>query len=137
MQTAAESSSARIGRYTLLEPLGEGGMARVFLAQKDGSTEICVLKRLHVQLETNKLATKRFQREAHIASLLSHRAIARVLDAGIEDESFCIAMEYIAGQTLEAILDAVHKNDRLLPLPLALLIASETLDALAYAHDFT
>lgn len=126
----------RIGRYALLEPLGEGGMARVFIARKDGSNEICVLKRLHGQLESNKLALKRFQREAHIASMLSHRAIARVLDAGIEEQSFCIAMELIAGHTVEAIVEALHKQSRAVPLPIALGIASEALNALAYAHDF-
>jgi serine/threonine protein kinase len=126
----------RAGRYTLLEPLGAGGMARVFLAQKDGSSEICVLKRLHGPLESNPLVAKRFHREAHIASLLSHRAIARVLDAGIEDSSFCIAMELIAGQTLEAILAALAQEKRSMPLPIALRVAVETLEALAYAHDF-
>jgi serine/threonine-protein kinase len=127
----------RLGRYALLEPLGEGGMARVFLARRDGSNEICVLKRMHAHIEANDLAAKRFHREAHIASLLSHHAIARVLDAGLEGDSFCIAMEHIAGQTVEQILLELQKKSRLLSLEHALLIAEQTLEALAYAHDFS
>lgn len=126
----------RLGRYALLEPLGEGGMARVFIARRDGSNEICVLKRMHAHIEANDLASKRFHREAHIASLFSHPAIARVLDAGLEGDSFCIAMEHIAGQTVEQILLELQKNSRLLTLEHALFIAEQTLEALAYAHDF-
>jgi serine/threonine protein kinase len=40
------SSLRRIGRYAILEDLAKGGMAQVYLAQKDGSPDICVLKQL-------------------------------------------------------------------------------------------
>src|SRR5688572_10911728 len=109
-------------------------MARVFLAQKDGSNAVCVLKRLHAQLAANRIAVRRFEREAHIASLLEHRAIARLIDAGAEGDAFCIAMEYVAGQTLEAIFDQLARRGRSMPLPIALWIAREVLDGLAYAH---
>jgi serine/threonine-protein kinase len=138
MEEAQETSEvrapARIGRYVVHEPIGEGGMARVFLAQKDGATSVCVLKRLHVQLEQNSGAAKRFQREAHIASLLKHPNIADILDAGIEDGSFCIAMEFVAGETLERMLSASALRFGTLPIEVTVQIMSDALAALEYAH---
>ncbi|MCK6552642.1 serine/threonine protein kinase, partial [Myxococcota bacterium] len=133
----SEPSPGRLGRYTLLAPLGEGGMARVFLAQRDGATDVCVLKRLHVALEGHPIALKRFQREAHIASLLHHPAIARVVDAGLERGSFHLALEYVAGETLEAVASRAIARWGAVPLALTLAVASAVLDALAYAHTLT
>lgn len=123
----------RLGRYTLLDELAQGGMSRVFVAQKDGADGICVLKQLLVELKTHEVAAKRFHREAHIASFLDHPHIARLLDAGFEDDSFCMAMEFIAGSDLESILRAL--DGRMMPWQLAVAIGLFVLEALAYAHD--
>lgn len=72
----------RIGRYAILEDLAKGGMAQVYLAQKDGSPDVCVLKQLLGELAGHATAGKRFYREAHVASYLSHPNIARTIDAG-------------------------------------------------------
>lgn len=118
----------------LLEPLGEGGMARVFVAQKDGATDVCVLKQLHVQLEQNSEAAKRFIREANIASQLTHPNIAEIVDAGVEGGRFCLAMEFIAGQTVEAMVKKAKEKGGILPLEISIPIVLQSLDALAYAH---
>ena len=44
--------SGRVGRYTLIHRLGQGGVANVFLARRDGSNEACVLKLLRVESKT-------------------------------------------------------------------------------------
>lgn len=127
---------SRLGRYTLLEPLGEGGMAKVHLAKKDGSNQIVVLKQLHVQLESNSEAGRRFYREANIASQLNHPAICQVTDAGIEGGRFCLAMELIAGETVEALVTAAQERGGVLPFEVSIPIMLEALEALAYAHEF-
>lgn len=127
---------SRLGRYTLLEPLGEGGMAKVHLAKKDGSNQIVVLKQLHVQLESNSEAGRRFYREANIASQLNHPAICQVTDAGIEGGRFCLAMEFIAGETVEALVTAAQERGGVLPFEVSIPIMLEALEALAYAHEF-
>jgi serine/threonine protein kinase len=129
-----DPATQRIGRYTVLEPLGEGGMARVFIAQRDGGHDICVLKRMHVQFEQSSVALKRFQREAHIASFLDHPAIARILGAGVEDGSFCLAMEYIAGETVERLVERSVQALGSVPFDVAMAIALRMLEGLAYAH---
>jgi serine/threonine-protein kinase len=125
----------RIGRYSLIEPLGEGGMAKVWVALKDGAADVCVLKQLHVQLEQNSEAAKRFIREANIASQLIHPSIAKIVDAGIEGTRFCLAMEFIPGQTVEAMVKQAKDKGGILPLEISIPIILQSLEALAYAHE--
>jgi serine/threonine-protein kinase len=122
----------RLGRYHLITELGRGGMAQVFLARREGTAEPCVLKLLLMELSGHELAFKRFQREAHLASILDHPHIARVLDAGAEGDRFCIATEFIAGKDIGAIIRELGGP---MPLDVCVSVAMAVLDALAYAHD--
>jgi serine/threonine-protein kinase len=125
----------RLGNYTLLSDLAKGGMAQVFVAQRDGAPEICVLKQLLVEMEQNETAVKRFHREAHVVSLLRHKNIARVLDAGLEGDTFCLAMEYIPGKDVESMVLRLADQGLMLPPSVTIPIALGVLDGLAYAHD--
>lgn len=127
----------RIGRYTLLRELGRGGIGAVYLARKDGASEICVLKQLLVEHADNRGLERRFRREAHLTSQLDHPNIARVLDAGTEDEGFFIAFELISGQTVTAILQRLDEHDDWLTPSIALRISLEVLDGLVHAHGRT
>ncbi len=124
----------RLGRYAIAEELAKGGMAQLYVARKDGARELCVLKRLLVELESDEIARARFQREAHVASYLSHPNIVKTIDAGFEGGTFCIASELVAGQTLELILERLRALGRSLPPEAAIAIVMKLLDALSYAH---
>lgn len=128
---------ARLGKYTLIKALAKGGMAQVFLAQRDGAEEICVLKQLLHEVAEHETAVKRFHREAKLAAYLNHRHIARVLDAGFEAGTFCIAMEYVLGKDLEAMSHHLVKQGRLLPYQVSLSSILGALSGLAYAHRAT
>ncbi len=110
-------------------------MAQVYLAQKDGSPDICVLKQLLGELAGHATAGKRFYREAHVASYLSHPNIARTIDAGFEDDAFCIAMEFISGRDVESMMHLLMRQGRMLPYEVSLAVTLGVLDGLAYAHD--
>lgn len=126
----------RIGKYTLLGTLADGGMGRVFLAQKDDSEEMCVLKQLHVEIEEeHETASIRFQREAAIASKLDHPNIAKVLDSGFEGGRFYIAMEFIAGQTFDDVARKLEDQGKQLPVEIVLAVITRVLDGLALAHQ--
>lgn len=127
----------RLGRYTLLSPLGEGGMATVHVAQRDGDPRLCVLKQLHLRLTDHEETSRRFYREAHIASQLNHPGIARVVDAGVEDGVFCIALELIAGQTVEQIIRRARARGGTLPFEVSIHILLQALDALVHAHELS
>jgi hypothetical protein len=124
----------RFGRYTVLAPLAVGGMAQVHLAVRDGSDEICVLKRLLGSMLEHDTASIRFEREAHLAAQLTHPNVARVLDAGREGEVFYMTMEYIAGKDAEAMAHALMRGGRMLPFAVGMAIGLGVLDGLAYAH---
>ncbi|MCA9555449.1 MAG: serine/threonine protein kinase, partial [Myxococcales bacterium] len=124
----------RLGPYTLLEPLGQGGMAQVFIARRDGASELTVLKLLHASMVQNSEAARRFIREANIASQLQHPGIAQLLDAGWEADRFYLVMELIAGQTLEDVLKATRAHGGVPPADITVPLLLQALDALAYAH---
>lgn len=125
----------RLGRYRVLRELASGGMGKVFIAQRDGEDGVCVLKRLHVEMELHHTAGLRFQREAQLASMLDHPNVARVNRSGIEDGKFCIEMEYIAGHTVSEVLRALLEAGRLPPYELSVNVVLGVLEAVSYAHD--
>ncbi|MBK6689834.1 MAG: protein kinase [Deltaproteobacteria bacterium] len=134
----AEVPSARtFGRYRLLEQFAEGGMGRVHLARKSGTSELCVLKLLQERFEETEEVGRRFRREAHLVSFLDDPHIARVLDAGSHDGAFYIAFELIEGHSLAQLLSRLSRANRWLPPAAAVRIVVEALDGLAHAHERT
>ncbi len=109
-------------------------MASVFRARRDGASEDCVLKLLHLELEGDVVAQKRFLREAHLTSALHHPNVARLLDAGSAEGSFYIAFEFIEGLTAKKINGALHAKGVVTPV-VGLTIISKVLKGLAYAHQ--
>lgn len=130
-----DGSIGRLGRYALLQSLAKGGMAQVYVAQKDGAREVCVLKQLLLELEEHEIAGKRFHREAHVASFLNHPNIARIMDAGFEDDTFCIAFEFIAGKDGESMMHRLLSEGRMLPYEVSIAFGLGVLQGLAYAHE--
>src|SRR5688572_14855837 len=124
---------SRLGPYTLLERVGRGGMGEVHIARRDGSTTLCVLKQLRERAEGDQLF--RLKREAHVLSQLTHPNIGRLIDAGVDGETFYLALELIPGQTVRRILKRLADTQRRFPIDIAIQAALEVLDGLAYAHD--
>jgi|GEM_PF-5012224 len=127
----------RFGRYEILAPLAEGGMAKVHLARRENAEDICVLKRLKIDLIDNQVTSARFEREANLIAQLSHENIAAVLDAGREGATFYIAIEFIAGKDVESVMHHLMKNGFMMPYQASVHIALKTLKALSYAHKAT
>ncbi len=129
----SEDRAPQIPNYEVLECLGKGGMASVWLAQRTHSEQFCVIKVLHPSMMDTETAEQRFLREAHICALLDHPNIAHLYDAGRVDQTLYLSLEHIDGRDLEQILAAGAP----LPPELVLTIAYGVLDALQYAHSFT
>ena len=127
--------SGRVGRYTLIHRLGQGGVANIFLARRDGSNEACVLKLLRAEEEGDRHSMARFQREAQLASLLHHPNIARITDAQFEDGTFYIAMEHIRGHTIGELMRRLLTNGMLPSIGTVVFIGARALEGLAYAHE--
>src|SRR5688572_638925 len=110
----------RIGSYAVIAELGSGATSRVLLGQRDDEAEVRVLKQLRLELASDSVARMRFQREALLATRLEHPSIARICWSGIEDGNFCLAMEFVAGQTLGAILGRGTRLPQNISIPIVL-----------------
>lgn len=127
--------SPRLSRYQVHQRLAVGGMAEIFVAQKHGSPDVCVVKQLHSHLAEDGVVGARFLREAQVASLLNHPHIARLTDAAREAGNFYLAMEHIAGQDVETMMFRLMEQRKMLPPELSVTVTLDVLEGLDYAHD--
>jgi predicted Ser/Thr protein kinase len=121
-----------VGRYEITGELGRGAMGVVYKAQDPtiGRTVALKTMRLDVHgLETDEVL-RRFKNEARAAGLLNHPNIVTIYDAGEQDGMFYIAMEFIEGTTLQALL---AENHPLSPEE-TLQISRQICKGLDYAH---
>ncbi|MHC4247808.1 MAG: protein kinase domain-containing protein [Planctomycetota bacterium] len=119
----------RVGRYELIEKIGEGGMGTVFKARDGSSGRVVALKVLPPKLAEDKIFMGRFQREAIAVTRLDHPNIVRGLDVGTADDAHYIAMEFIDGLDCDKML---ARRSRL-PEREAANIAMQVAKALEYA----
>lgn len=128
----------RLGRYRLLLELGQGGMARVYVALSSGLggfNKLVVLKVMRDELRETESSLAMFLAEARLAARMNHPNIVQTLEVGEDGGRYFICMEYLEGQTLGRLLKKTSEK----PLPLAARIEliCQVLEALAYMHAFT
>jgi serine/threonine-protein kinase len=118
-------------RYRILRTLGEGGMGRVYLAEHVRMGRLSAVKVMSPALAPTPDAISRFNREAANASRINHPNVAAIYDFGeTEDGTLYLAMEYVEGRTLTAVL---RDGGPLLPVRAAEL-AGQIADGLHAAH---
>ncbi len=125
-------------RYQIVAPLGEGGMARVFVAQTKGAEgfkRLFVLKRLRPEMSDHAEVVTQFIDEARLGASLVHSNIVPVFDFGRDAEGYFMAQEFILGRDVDGVVrTSVAKFGRTLDVEVILYIAQEALKALGYAH---
>jgi serine/threonine-protein kinase len=128
----------RVGRYELLQRLGHGGMATVFLSRASGTAgfeKLMAVKVIHPHLASEPEFVEMFLDEARIAARIHHPHVVEILDLGREEGVFFMVMEYVEGETLASLLRQLNKADERLPLAVALQIVADACGGLAAAHD--
>jgi beta-lactam-binding protein with PASTA domain len=119
-------------RYRIVQPLGNGGMAEVYLAHDDILDRDVALKVMSGRYAGDEEFVERFKREAQSAAALSHPNIVSIFDRGAsEDGTYYIAMEYLPGGTLK---DRITKRGALPPRTAAA-VALQIAEALCAAHE--
>ena len=123
-----------IGRYQIIEELGEGSMGKVYKALDPKINRLLAVKtiRLSDEFEEDVIQEikKRFSREAEIAGKLSHPTIGTIYDVGEEGELTYMAMEFVEGVNVEQ-----HTvKDNLLPFRKTLKVIADVAEALDFAH---
>ncbi len=131
--TRCVNPGTTIERYVILERLGEGGMASVYLARHSILGSRHAVKVLRPELANNAALRGRFLAEGRIAAQIRHPNVIDVTDVVIAPGIAGLVMEYIEGPTVDQWIDA-----RKTPCSLAelLAIALPVLDGLAEAHAY-
>lgn len=93
-----------LGKFKILDEVGAGAFATVYLGRNLETNEIVAVKVLSQQLTRDRRYVERFQREAMLAQRLKHPNIVRVLDHGIEDGRHFLVMEFVEGVTLDKVI---------------------------------
>jgi eukaryotic-like serine/threonine-protein kinase len=118
-----------LGNYQLIEVLGQGHWASVYLGQHQHLHTQAAIKVLHGALTPSE--TESFLSEARTLARLRHRHIVRVLDFGVQEGTPFLVMEYAPGGTLRQL----HPKGTRLPLDTAVSYVKQVASALHYAHE--
>lgn len=121
-----------VGDYLVLQRLGRGGMADVYLTRQLSLQRPIALKVLRPDLAKDATYVERFLREARAAAALVHANIVQIFEVGQHDNIHFIAQEYISGQNLKMWL---HRNGAAEP-KLAMEIMVGTAQAIQKADEF-
>jgi serine/threonine-protein kinase len=100
-------SLRQIGQYRLISLIGSGGMGEVYLAEHRMLKRSCAIKLIRPDQVGDARALARFEREARLASQLSHWNTVEIFDCGRTADGGCFyVMEYLPGMSLDEILQA-------------------------------
>jgi len=127
-----------IGRYELVQRLGHGGMATVYLGRATGNAgfeKLVAIKVIHPHLAAEPEFVEMFLEEARIAARIQSPHVAGILDLGHDDGLHFMVMEYIDGETLSGLLRQLRPRDERLPIPVVLQILIDACEGLTSVHN--
>ncbi|KAA3662112.1 MAG: serine/threonine protein kinase [Chloroflexi bacterium] len=124
-----------LGKYHILEPLGSGGMARVYRAFHPQLNRYVAVKVLRSDLVDDDSFSSRFSREAQAVANLRHPNIIQVFDFDVENDITFMVMEMLDGDTLHTRLNDYRVRGEQMPWGDMIRILLDVLDGLAYAHE--
>jgi eukaryotic-like serine/threonine-protein kinase len=139
MDSSANNAAAPryLGRYELVQLLGQGGMGEVFLAKISGAAGFekpCIVKTVLPALLKDRQFLDRFHHEAKVLVHLGHSSIAQVYDMGEAEGVYYMALEYVAGVDLAYLQEQARARGEVLPVPVALYLGQHMCEGLGYAH---
>src|SRR3954470_18068141 len=126
------------GKYYLLDRIGAGGMAEVFLAVAfgpEGFQRTLVIKRMLPHLSQDRAFVRMFVDEAKLCGLLSHPNLVQIFEFESIEDSFFIAMEHVQGETLSTVRAKLAETHRVAPVAASLDIARQVCLGLQHAHS--
>ncbi|MCL2453852.1 MAG: serine/threonine protein kinase [Micrococcales bacterium] len=129
MERIGLAPGTSIGGYTVVAPLGSGGMGTVYRVVDDGGG-VAALKLLHPEVGADPVARARLVREVAALQRLRHPAVARVLDAEADSTEAFLVTELVAGESL----DQTIRRDGPLDATALVELAGRLRDALEAVH---
>ncbi len=129
--------SEQLKKYRNMRPLGRGGMADLFEADRMGASgfvkPVC-LKQIRPEFLENSQFVGMFESEARILATLQHQNIVQVFDFERYDDRFLLEMELVEGLDLRRIIHATSRMGLRLPIELVMHVMEGLLAALGHAH---
>jgi len=137
VSTTGFTPGSIVGRYEILQRIGAGGMAEVYLARpRAGPSDARVaIKRLLPSFAHERRFIEMFIAEARLAATLHHPNIAKVFDVGLDHDVCYFAMEFVRGHDVRALWATAAARGSPMPLAISISIMYGTTCALAYVHD--
>ena len=120
-----------IGRFNLIEEIGEGAMSIVYKAFDPEINRTLAIKLLRGEVAADPEYRYRFLQEAKAAGKLTHPNIVTIFDVGEVEQGPYIAMEFLEGQTLEEMMDSKTP----ISVREAVVYGIQLAEALDYSHD--
>lgn len=133
----ADGQGVPFGRYTLLEHIGQGGMADVYLATMGGLAGFekrVVIKKILPSLASDPVFVQMFLDEAKLAARIESPYVVQTYDVGQESGAFFMAIEFVAGGDLRAVLTLAKKLELPMPVAAAALVMADVCRGLEAAH---
>ena len=127
----------QFGKYLLLDKIGVGGMAEVYIGKMtgdEGFEKLLVIKKILPHLTTEDELVRSFIDEAKIAALLQHENIIHIYDFGNIEDFYFIAMEFLLGKDLQLVIKKSSEKELQIGLENILYITSKICEGLDYAH---
>jgi len=137
LRDASPQMHETFGRYRLLGLLGEGGMGRLYIAERRGVrgfVKIVALKLILPHLADSAQLRDMFLNEARIAARLEHPNVVATYELGEVEGKYFISMEYLPGEDLSAIISRCQ-GGQTIPIEIAAGLAQQVAKGLHYAHD--
>ena len=138
VRTRESSLPEPLGPYLLKRRIGAGGMAEVFLAEKEGPggfTKTVVIKRILPHLAENERFVEMFLREAHVAARLNHTNVVQIYELGEVKGQYFLAMEHVDGVTLHRLARRAWRHHRSVPMEVVVHAVADAALGLHHAHE--
>jgi serine/threonine-protein kinase len=128
----------RLDRYELLCPIGQGGMAEVWIARqtgKHGFEKMVAVKTILAKFADDEGFQRMFLDEAHVSSRIEHQNVAQILDVGEQDDITYLVMEYVDGDALSTLYKEAQRRGVSIPHGILLRLMVEVCGGLHAAHE--
>jgi len=135
---AAPTIPSNFGKYEIITHLASGGMADIFLCRArgiQGFEKLAIVKRVRQDRALDKKMVELFLDEARLAASLQHPNIVQVFEFGIVEGSYFLAMEYVHGEDVHALIKRMRETHGAIPLAEMLAIVAGVCQGLHYAHE--
>ncbi len=136
-KVSVERSDSKTSRFTIVNRVGAGGMAEVFLAEQRGPAGFVkrlIVKRILPGYASSADFVEMFLNEARIAARINHPNVVQIFDLGEDAGHYFIAMEYVRGWDLSKILSFLRRTGQRMPIELACRVIADVAAGLHAAH---